>query len=555
MRYAKNTKASFQQMAKDSTINWVYQLKNDYPEVYPYYEDLVKEDNEESEPLIVPITSTYEINCPVDIYVHDSLGNQVANIVGDTVWATDALTVTKQGDSKFVEFYDKEDYRIECVGYDEGTMDVTARFYEDGAVVRTANFYDLEIAEDCIYEMENSPELTNETYTVSNKGENIPADYDTVNDSSSDPVTVKVNNGFVLTDDGPQSEITAYPNQKIEITAYIPEGYVFRGWKTNSENNGIKDIQSAATSLIVRDYSLTITADIEEIDVIRIAGSDRIATSLMLADQLKDVLGVEKFDAVVVASALNFPDALTGSYLAAEKNAPILLTYPAAHAKIRAYIQENLKPGGMVYILGGEGAVSADFADGLGGFNIKRLAGSDRFGTNLAIMEEAGVSADQPVLIATATNFADSLSASAAGLPMVLVYGSLRADQKEFLATTSRSFIIIGGEAAVSKSLENELAAIGSVTRVAGSSRYETSVLVAEKFIQNPDAVILAYAKNFPDGLCGGPLAYALGAPLILTDNSGYSTADTYVSGISAGIVVGGTGLISDETANQIFDK
>ena len=288
--------------------------------------------------------------------------------------------------------------------------------------------------------------------------------------------------------------------------------------------------------------------------VIRIAGDDRIATSLMLADQLKEVLRVEKFDAVVVASALNFPDALTGSYLAAEKDAPILLTYPAAHAKIRAYIQENLKPGGMVYILGGEGAVSADFANGLGGFSIKRLAGSDRFGTNLAIMEEAGVSADQPVLIATAVNFADSLSASAAGLPMVLVYGSLREDQKEFLATTSKNFIIIGGEAAVSPALEAELKAIGSVTRVAGSSRYETSVLVAERFVQNPDAVILAYAKNFPDGLCGGPLAYALGAPLILTDSGASGTADGYVRNITSGIVVGGAGLISDAATRDIFD-
>ena len=288
--------------------------------------------------------------------------------------------------------------------------------------------------------------------------------------------------------------------------------------------------------------------------VIRIAGDDRIATSLMLAAQLKEVLRVEKFDAVVVASALNFPDALTGSYLAAEKKAPILLTYPAAHAKIRAYIQENLKPGGMVYILGGEGAVSADFANGLGGFSIKRLAGSDRFGTNLEIMKEAGNYAGKPVLIATAVNFADSLSASAAGLPMVLVYGSLREDQKEFLATTSKNFIIIGGEAAVSPALEAELKAIGSVTRVAGSSRYETSVLVAERFVQNPDAVILAYAKNFPDGLCGGPLAYALGAPLILTDSGAPGTADGYVRNITSGIVVGGTGLISDAATRDIFD-
>ena len=288
--------------------------------------------------------------------------------------------------------------------------------------------------------------------------------------------------------------------------------------------------------------------------VIRIAGADRIGTSLQLADQLKEVLRVEKFDAVVVASALNFPDALTGSYLAAVKDAPILLTYEAAHPQIRAYIQNNLKPGGMVYILGGESAVSNSFATGLNGFNVKRVAGSDRFGTNLAIMKEAGVSVDQPILIATALNFADSLSASAAGLPMVLVYGSLRPDQKEFLATTSRNFIIIGGTSAVSEALEAELKAIGTVERLAGAGRYQTSVMVAQKFVQNPDDVVLAYARNFPDGLCGGPLAYALGAPLILTDNYDPATADAYVEGISAGIVVGGSGLISDDSARAIFD-
>ena len=78
--------------------------------------------------------------------------------------------------------------------------------------------------------------------------------------------------------------------------------------------------------------------------------------------------------------------------------------------------------------------------------------------------------------------------------------------------------------------------------------------MVAKKFVQNPDDVVLAYAKNFPDGLCGGPLAYVLGAPLILTDNYYPGEADTYVIGISAGIVVGGTSLISDETARAIFD-
>ena len=99
-----------------------------------------------------------------------------------------------------------------------------------------------------------------------------------------------------------------------------------------------------------------------------------------------------------------------------------------------------------------------------------------------------------------------------------------------------------------------ELKAIGEAERVAGENRYRTSVKVADRFLEAPEAAVLAYARNFPDGLCGGPLAYALGAPLILTDNYDPSEADTYVRGISAGIVTGGTGLIPDAAVRAIFD-
>ena len=291
--------------------------------------------------------------------------------------------------------------------------------------------------------------------------------------------------------------------------------------------------------------------------VIRIAGADRIDTSLGIADQLKRTLDVDQFSTVIVASALNFPDALTGSYLAAVKSAPILLTYHAANEKIAAYIGNNLAPGGTVYILGGSTAVSDDFekmVSSLNRYTVKRLAGSDRFGTNLAILEEAGVSHDQEILICTATGFADSLSASAAGLPILLAHGTLREDQKRFLEGTSGNFVIIGGTSAVSSSLEAELDAIGDVERVAGENRYQTSVKVAKEFVSDPDAVVLAYARNFPDGLCGGPLAIALNAPLVLTDNYDPSEADTYVSGIRSGVVVGDSPLISDAAVRAIFD-
>ena len=295
-------------------------------------------------------------------------------------------------------------------------------------------------------------------------------------------------------------------------------------------------------------------------NVKRIAGDDRIATSLGIATQLKDTLNVEKFETVVVASALNFPDALTGSYLAAKESAPILLTYEAANAKVQTYIENNLKDGGTVYILGGSTAVSTGFEDDLSakGINVVRLAGSDRFGTNLAILQQAGVTSQQELLICTATGFADSLSASAAGRPILLVHGSLKPDQKDYLTSifgAEGNYTIIGGEAAVSADIEQELAAMGTVKRLGGSSRYETSVLVAENFFgTTPGGAVLAYARNFPDGLCAGPLAYAMNAPLILTDNYDPREADEYVVGTSRGFVVGGPSLISDVATRAIFD-
>ena len=290
--------------------------------------------------------------------------------------------------------------------------------------------------------------------------------------------------------------------------------------------------------------------------MIRLAGDNRVQTAMKAADQLKEALGVEQFQTIIVAYGQNFPDALTGSYLSAVKDAPILLTENKKQADVIAYIAENLAEGGTVYILGGVNAIPASFESDLEAKAIssERLAGDDRYQTNLAILAEAGITAEQEVLVCTGTGFADSLSASAAGLPILLVGKELKAEQKEFLATTSGKFVIIGGTSAVSEEVEAELSAIGTVERVGGETRYETSVLVAQRFVNDPTAAVLAYAQNFPDGLCGGPLAYALGAPLILTDTKHPDAADAYVENIVTGIIVGGSSLISDDAARNIFD-
>ena len=290
--------------------------------------------------------------------------------------------------------------------------------------------------------------------------------------------------------------------------------------------------------------------------ITRLAGSNRYATGFAIADQLKDNLGIDRFQTVVVAYGLNFPDALTGSYLASVKNAPILLTDPSVDNQVLDYLQDNLVPGGKIYILGGTSAVSQTFETAAiySGYNVQRLKGAGRYETNLAILEEAGVNTTDEVLIATGKNYADSLSASATGLPMLLVDKSLTPSQKAFLQNTSKRFVILGGNSAVSAEIEAELDRIGEVTRVKGSNRYLTSVLIANKYFASATSAVLAYAQGFPDGLCGGPLALSMGAPLILTSNESYEAADGFIRNISTGAVTGGTSRISDETVREIFD-
>ena len=291
--------------------------------------------------------------------------------------------------------------------------------------------------------------------------------------------------------------------------------------------------------------------------VTRIKGKTRYETSLEICYATKERMGVDKFGTIIIASGENFADALAGSYLAKVKGAPILMTNGKNNVQLKAYISANLAQSGTVYILGGTAAVPQSTEDTLIGFNVKRLKGKSRYETNIEILKEAGVT-NEEIIVATGTGFADSLSASAAGKPILLVDGKkeLTQVQKDYLGTLgTEKFYIVGGTGAVAEGYETALAVYGSVERVKGRSRYETSVAIAEKFFANPDYAVIAYAENFPDGLCGGPLAMTMDAPLILTKTGKQAAAKGYMqaNGITSGVVLGGASLIDDATAKDIF--
>lgn len=291
----------------------------------------------------------------------------------------------------------------------------------------------------------------------------------------------------------------------------------------------------------------------------RIAGIDRYETSLRVANELKASMNVDKFNAAVVANGDNYADALSGAYLAKINNAPLLLVNEHNMEAAIDYIKQNLSASksNKVYLIGGKRVVPEYMRTRLDGdFTVKRIYGDDRFETNLAVLKEANVN-NEDILVCSGYGFADSLSASASGRPILLVGDSLSNEQMTFLKGISgRRYTIIGGYRTISGSIENWFKSMGNTVRVFGSDRYETSVAIAKYFFNGPKSVVLSYGDNFPDGLCGGVLAEKRGAPMILINENNLEYAREYVkaNAIKDLLVLGGSRLITDNAISIIGD-
>ena len=296
---------------------------------------------------------------------------------------------------------------------------------------------------------------------------------------------------------------------------------------------------------------------------LRLFGKSRYETSMAIATQLKKENGNKAFTSVIIASGTSNADALSAAYLAKVKNAPILITAPSETTTIVNYIKANAASTAKIYIVGGTGAVNADTEKKLKAIykttnQVVRLGGKTRFETNLLVLKQAKVS-NQEILVASGMDYPDALSASAVGLPILLVSGnSLTAEQQTYLKTLKSTRItIVGGNGAVSAGVESSIKALkkfATPTRLGGSNRYETSLMVANKYFASAPTMAVAYGLNFPDGLCGGPLAMKYKCPLLLATSKDTTSAHTYAytHKETNTVTFGGTALVSDSAVKAI---
>ena len=297
-------------------------------------------------------------------------------------------------------------------------------------------------------------------------------------------------------------------------------------------------------------------------NVKRIAGDDRYHTSLRVGRELKKVMKVKDFNAVVVANGDNYADALSGAYLAKVKNAPLILVNENNMEEAKKFIYDHLskrvrkwQAKSQVYLLGGERVVPEAMKTELEEyFDIKRIAGSDRFETNLKILKEANVRSGD-LLVCSGVGYADSLAASASGKPIMLVDDKLSDEQKKLIKSLDKGNVtIIGGYKSVNSNIENACKLLTPTIRIYGEDRYKTSLAIAKHFFKNSKSAVFAYGDNFPDGLCGGVLAEKMNAPLLLINENNYDFAKQYVreNTMNKFVVLGGNRMIPNRTINYI---
>lgn len=190
-----------------------------------------------------------------------------------------------------------------------------------------------------------------------------------------------------------------------------------------------------------------------------------------------------------------------------------------------------------------------------------RVAGSDRYSTAVKISENTYASADT-VIVATGENWADALCAA----PLAAVYDAplllVRKSSvppvvaSEIARLGATHVVLVGGEAAVSSAVAAQL---GTDDRIAGTSRYATSSLIAarvrsvalERDLGDVTSVFVATGVNFPDALGASAIAADRIMPILLVKKD-VIPGGSVVSGYSSYYVLGSTNAISSAVESQL---
>ncbi|RQD67484.1 MAG: N-acetylmuramoyl-L-alanine amidase, partial [Tindallia sp. MSAO_Bac2] len=294
-------------------------------------------------------------------------------------------------------------------------------------------------------------------------------------------------------------------------------------------------------------------AEAQDITVERIFGADRFETAVEISKE-----GWTSSDTVILARSDDFPDALAGTPLAYQEDAPILLTPTESLSSTTMNEIERLDADKAI-ILGGTAAVSDTVEIELlaMGLEVERIGGDNRYETATLIAEYLP-EADQAI-IAYGGNFPDALAvgsyAAQNGYPILLTRTESIPSTTQEILTGINDTIIVGGTAVIGNTVFEQAP---NPTRIAGDDRFDTAAKIVSQLDLPVDKAYVATGMNFADALTGSALAAKDNASMLLVRQNAVpsSTKDIIEEkGIINFIILGGTGAVSDTVELQLKDE
>ena len=274
---------------------------------------------------------------------------------------------------------------------------------------------------------------------------------------------------------------------------------------------------------------------------------------------------------VIIAGGERYADSIAGSSLAGSLNAPLLLTTPNSLLSETSNAIKRLGAKNII-VLGGAQTVSETVVNQLKGIvgssNVTRLAGTDRYGTQMTIYQygiDHKLWSGTHAIVASGETFADALSVSPLAYqlkaPIFFADASktLPAAQKDALKLAGASTVlVIGGTASVSAGTGDTIKTFAKAVRLSGATRYDTSRDINDYAVANHDfswdRVAFASGQNPWDSLGGGSMQGKNKRLLSLLDNQGpKTTPDVKVAGKPAHVqFIGGRNTYSNAFKAQV---
>ena len=335
------------------------------------------------------------------------------------------------------------------------------------------------------------------------------------------------------------------------------------------------------------------------VEVERYGGADRYTTSLEVAQAVLDDAGGTA-DWAVMVSGTSWPDAVVSASLAGALDAPVLLTprdelltdtaeFLAAASVGNVIVVGSAAPPGI-----SNSVVSELESEG---YAVERISGSSRSETSVAVARHLGtvrqsdsgsVSAvgsmpgfGTTAIVTSSEVFADALVSGPVsaygGHPVLLTSPhGLDTHVADYLTEAGVEHVVLmGGTAALSAPVHQALVERGlAVTRLAGATRFETAVLMAELVHEryadsgghacfSYTEVGLARARVPFDSFSAAPLLANRCASLLLTDPTKTNTATSARLRIAAASgadalqlhVFGGSAAVSVSVLDAYFSE